>query len=54
VAAKSRQFTTDKTGKGQFLDPRKPKESGRGESCENDFVSTKSSFAMFGASGQGT
>jgi len=42
LAAKSRQFTADKTGKGQFL-PRKPKESGRRGSSEKDFVSTKSS-----------
>jgi len=40
VAAKSRQYTVDKEEKGQF---RKPKESGRGGSCEKEFVSTESS-----------
>jgi len=42
TAAKSKQFTADKTGKGQFLRG-KPKESGRRGSCEKEFVSTKSS-----------
>jgi len=42
MAAKSRQFTADKTGEESVL-PRKPKESGRRGSCEKEFVSAKSS-----------
>jgi len=40
MAAKSGQFTTDKTGKGQFLREQRILAEG---SCEKDFVSTKSS-----------
>jgi len=54
VAAKSRQFTVDKMGEGP-VPPRKPKESGRGGSCEKEFISTKSSeyFAVVGRQGAG-
>jgi len=40
VASKSRQFTADKTGKRQFLRGNR-RNSGRGGSCEREFVSTK-------------
>jgi len=41
VAAKSRQFTANKTEKEKFL--RGDQRSGRRGSCEKEFVSTKSS-----------